>query len=245
MPEAAKKDMSALYMPAAIIVAGALIGAGLLIGLRGGATAPTQGGAQQGIAVNVKDVNTSGEPYIGKANASVTLAFWSDFQCPFCKAFEVGGVEGIPTQAAMPSIMAQYVDTGKVKIIFKDFSFLGQDSTTAAEYGRAIWKLYPDSYFAWRMAMYKAQDAEGDQGFGDAASIDTLIKSKFASIDITTIKADIAKNKATYDAAIEADRAEGQKFGVQGTPGFVTGTVTIDGAQAFSAFQAAIDPQLK
>lgn len=121
-----------------------------------------------------KDIVRPGDPFIGKADAPVTIAFWSDFQCPYCKAFETGGVPGISNPAALPDIIKDYVDTGKVKVVFMDFVFLGQDSISAALYGRAVWKLFPDKYFDWRTQMYVAQDAEGDQGFGDPDSIDQL-----------------------------------------------------------------------
>jgi protein-disulfide isomerase len=243
------KDYSAFYMPAAIIIAGVLVGAGLLFGLKGNA-APASGGAQPTQAVDIKDVKTDDEPYVGQPNAPVTLAFWSDFQCPYCKAFETGGVPQLNEgpngiAAAMPDIIKNYVDTGKVKIIFKDFAFLGNDSIDAGEYGRAVWHLYPQQYFAWRTAMYQAQDDEGDQGFGDAASIDALIKSKFPQIDVAAIQADVAANKSTYDAAMQADQQEAASFGISGTPGFITGKTLIPGFSPFSAFKAAIDPQLK
>ncbi|HVM73559.1 MAG TPA: thioredoxin domain-containing protein [Candidatus Paceibacterota bacterium] len=241
------RDMSKIYTPGAIIVAGVLIAGGLFLGLshNGGAVAQGQPTAAVAPAVNIKDVKTDGEPYIGSTNAPVVMAFWSDYQCPFCKAFEVGGVPQITTPAAFPDILKNYVDTGKLKVVFKDFPFLGNDSTTAAEYGRSIWVLYPDQYFTWRTAMYKAQDQEGDQGFGNAATIDALIKSQFPQISDSAVKADIAKNKSAYDAAMQADEAEGTKFGIQGTPGFIVGTSLIDGAQPLSAFTAAIDPLLK
>ncbi len=249
MPEggtATKKDYSNLYTPVAIVLAGVLIGAGLMFGLRGnGSAAPAGSGAAPTVAVNVKDVKTAGEPTLGQANAPVTLAFWSDYQCPFCKAFETGGVAQIPGTPALPQIVSKYVNTGKVKIVFKDFAFLGNDSITAAEYARAVWHLYPDQYFAWRTAMYKAQDQEGDQGFGNATTIDALIKAQFPKMDDAAIRSDTTKNKNAYDAAIQADQSEGQSFGITGTPGFITGTTEIDGAQPFSAFQAAIDLQLK
>ena len=112
--------------------------------------------------VNVKDVLMAGEPFIGDPDAPIVIAFWSDFQCPFCKSFETGGVPQIPTPAAMPEIVKNYVSTGKAKIVFKDFAFLGPDSDTAALYGRAVWELYPAQYIAWRIAMYQAQDGEND-----------------------------------------------------------------------------------
>lgn len=239
--------MSKLYVPGAIVIGALIIGVFLMIGLSHGGGAAGTGGSPTvpAAAVNIKDVKTAGEPYVGQPNAPVVLAFWSDYQCPFCKAWEVGGVSGIPGPAVLPALMKQYVDTGKVKIVFKDFPFLGNDSNTAAEYGRAVWHLYPDQFFAWRTAMYAAQDQEGDQGFGNAATIDQLINTKFPQMNDGKIKADITANKSAYDAAMQADMQEGESFGIQGTPGFITGTTLIDGDQPLSAFSAAIDPQLK
>ena len=248
MPEntsgTAAKNYSAMYMPVAVIVAGVLIAGGLYFGLAAKGATPSAGTTGQPKAVNVKDVKTDGEPFIGSANAKLTMAYWSDYQCPFCKAVEVGGIPQIPIGPSIPTLIKDYVDTGKLKIVFKDFAFLGEDSTTAAEYEHAIWKLYPDKFYMWREAMYKAQDDEGDQGFGDAASIDALLK-KLGGFDVAKIKADITANKAAYDADIQASTQEGQKFGIQGTPGFIIGKQSIDGAQEIAAFKAAIDAQLK
>lgn len=241
-PEAVKKDMSGFYTPLAIIVAGALIAGGLYLGLSNGGLT-TGGGAQQ-ITVDIKDVNIEGDPYIGSANAPVVMAFWADFQCPYCKAVEVGHGQ-IPIEPALPELVARYVDTGKLRIVFKDYAFLGEDSITAGEYGRAIWALYPDQYFAWRTAMYEAQDDEGDTGFGDAASIDELIKTKFTKIDLAKVKADIEVNKDKYDAAMSADQQEGASFGIQGTPAFIVGKTLIPGASPLSTFTDAIEPLLK
>jgi len=239
----AAKDYSALYLPGAIIIAGLCIAVGLFFGLsRTGASQAATAGTPQ--KVDVKDVKLDGEPYIGQKDAPLTMAFWSDYQCPFCKAVEVGGVPQIPVEPSIPAIVKNYVDTGKLRIVFKDYAFLGNDSVTAAEYGRAIWDLYPEKYFEWRTKMYQAQDEEGDQGFGDAASIDALIK-KIPGFDDAKIKAQITAKKAQYDAAIAADQQEGASFGIQGTPGFIVGTKSIDGAQAPAVFTAAIESQLK
>lgn len=238
-----KKDVSALYTPAAIIVAGVLIGAGVYFGLSGtGGTPSPAGGTQPDVSVDIKHVKTDGEPYIGKENAPVTLAYWFDYQCPFCKAVEVGHPQ-IPTQPALPEVIKQYVDTGKVKIVFKDFAFLGDDSYTAADYAHAVWKLYPGKFFEWHDAMFRAQDEEHG-GFGDEASIYALTKT-ISGIDADKVKADVAAHAAEYKAEAEADQTEAVSFGITGTPGFITGKVRIDGAQSFSAFKAAIDPQLK
>ena len=144
----------------------------------------------------------------------------------------------------MPTLIKDYVNTGKMKIVLKDYPFLGQDSQTAAEYSHAVWDLYPDKFFAWQTAMFDVQDAEGDEGFGDAATIDTLL-SLISGIDGGKVKAQVAAKKAQYDALIAAELKAGQDAGVQGTPGFRVGKQSIDGAQPLANFRQVIDPQLK
>jgi protein-disulfide isomerase len=228
-----------ISLPASVIIAGLFIAGAVLWNGSHPTAAPTGGTAPTGTgtapSVNIKNVKTAGDPFIGQTNAPVTVAFWSDFQCPYCKSFELN---------TLPDIVKNYVDTGKVKLVFMDFTFLGKDSTTAALYSRSVWKLYPSSYFAWRTAMYNAQDQEGDQGFGNAASIDKL-DATVAGIDAAKVTADVKANTSTYQAAVDADRAEATKAGINATPGFVIGTQTILGAYPYTNFQTAIDALLK
>ena len=242
----------AFNTPVAVLLAGLIIaGAVLWTGGFGhsntsttGTTGTTATQPQTGaVAVDSSKVNTTDEPFIGNPNAPVTMAFWTDYQCPFCKAVEVGGVSQIPTPAAFPDIIKNYVDTGKVKIVFKDYPFLGNDSITGALYGRAVWKLYPKLYFTWRTAMFKAQDEEGDKGFGNAATIDKL-DATIPGLDAAKIAADVKANGATYQKAIEADKAEGLSYGIQGTPGTIVGTQLVNGAQPYANFKSAIDAAL-
>ncbi len=224
--------MNSKLLPVAVIVAGLLIaGAVLWNGSRPAAV----GGAGVAPAVDVKDVKTDGDPFIGQADAPLTIVFWSDFQCPFCKKFET---------EALPQIIEKYVSTGKAKIIFMDFPFLGADSITGALYSRAVWKLYPSAYLAWHEAMTASQDEEGDAGFGDAASIDAL-NATISGLDAVKIAADVKANEAAYTAAVNADRAEAQKVGVNATPSIIVGKELIQGAYPYAKFEASIEAALK
>ena len=223
------------FLPVAVILAGLLI-AGAVI-WNGSKPAGPAGPAGTGTApkVNIKDVKTAGNPFIGQANAPVTIAAWGDFKCSFCRNFE--------TQT-LPLLIKDYVDTGKVKVVFMDFAFLGEKSVTLALYGRSVWKLYPEQYSAWRTAVFGAQDGEGNQGFGDASSVDKL-NVTIAGIDAVKITADVKANRSTYEAQINADKAEAQKVGIGATPSFVIGTEVIQGAYPYPTFQTAIDALLK
>ncbi len=233
------------FLPAAVIVAGLFIaGAVMWNGSQPSGTQPVgQGDAPK---ADIKDVKTDGVPFIGQANAPVTIAFWSDFQCPYCKAFEVGHQQ-IPTPAALPEIIKDYVDSGKVKVVFKDVVFLsprmGMDSLTAVLYSQSVWKLYPDQYFAWRTAMFEKQDEEG-AGFGDAASIDKM-NATIAGIDAAKVSADVKANTDAYTQVASATTAEAQKLGVNSTPSSIIGTQLIVGALPYASFKTAIDSLLK
>lgn len=234
---------SKFFLPAAVIVAGLLIAGAVF--WNGSRPAPTPGGDT--VATDIKNVKTEGEPFIGNPNAPVVIAFWSDFQCPYCKAFEVGGVPQIPTPPAFPEILKNYVNTGKVKIVFKDVVFLsprmGMDSLTAVLYGQSVWKLYPNQYLAWREAMLVSQDEEGG-GFGNAASIDKL-NTTIAGIDATKVAEDVKANTDAYSQKAGETTAEAQKLGIQATPSFIINDQLVEGAQPFAQFQSVIDSLLK
>lgn len=238
-PTAATRDYTPFYIPGAIVIAGVIIGISVIFAFGGTRSGST--GTQPTVKVNVEDVEVAGSPFIGDEDAPVTLVAWADYQCPFCKAVEVGHPQ-IPTKPSMPILIKEYVDKGKLKIVFKDFAFLSEDSTTAALYGRAVWDLYPAKYYEWREAMYEAQDEEHG-GFGNEATILQLSKT-IAGIDANALKTRVADKKAEYTTLIEADRAEGASFGITGTPGFITGETLIPGAVGPEQFTAAIDAQL-
>ncbi|MFA6408284.1 MAG: thioredoxin domain-containing protein [Candidatus Paceibacterota bacterium] len=234
------------FLPVAVILAGIFIAGAVIWSGSHPAKAPgtADDGAIGAPVVDSKSVKTEGNPFIGKADAPVTIAFWSDFQCPYCRAVEVGGIPQITIPAALPDIIKNYVDTGKVKVVFMDFTFLGNDSIAAALYSHSVWKLYPNKYFEWREAVFSSQDEEGDQGFGDPESIDKL-DATISGLDAAKIAADVKANTAIYQAMIDSDMAEAGKMGVTATPSFVIGKQMLAGAYPYAKFQEVIDAALK
>jgi protein-disulfide isomerase len=218
------------YLTPIAVVVGALIIAGAFA-FGSGAKKADDGSQPAAQAVNIKDVKTADSPFIGDANAPVTMAIWFDYQCPFCKQLELN---------VTSQVYEQYVKTGKVKIVLKDFQFLGQDSDTDAEFARAMWEAYPDKYYEWYKAMFVAQDDEGDKGFGDLASVQALT-AKIPGVDV----AKVTKLMTEYDTKIAADRAEGQAMGINGTPAIIIGTKLLSGAQPLPAITALLDAELK
>ena len=227
------------FLPIAVVLAGLFIaGAVIWNGSHPntGTAATTPPATAPTMPVNINNVVITGDPFIGQASAPVTIAFWSDFQCPFCKQFET---------TTLPEIITNYVDTGKIKIVFLDFPFLGPNSMVDAEYARAIWALYPNQYFAWRTALFNQQPQENSLNATDNLAWITKLTASISGIDETKVAAAVTTNQATYDAAINADRTDGQNFGVNATPSFIIGTQLIAGAYPYATFQAAIAPLVK
>lgn len=226
--------MEKYLTPIAVLLGCCILAAAYIFG--SGATAPKNPqGQQAAVKADIKNIDVAGRPFIGNANAPVTMAFWFDYQCPFCKQFE---------ETITPQLYETYVKTGKLKIVFKDFQFLGQDSQVAAEFAAAMWEAYPDHFYDWYKAMFAAQDDEGDKGFGDLDSI-KAITAKIPGVDVAKVTKLMTDKKSTYDALIAADRAEAQKIGINGTPSLLVGTSVLSGAQPITAISPLIEAQLK
>ena len=67
---------------------------------------------------------SNGSPVLGDSNAPITLVEFGDYQCHYCHVF-FDSIEG--------DIIKNYVETGKVKIIFKDYNIIGEDSVKASQ----------------------------------------------------------------------------------------------------------------
>ena len=200
------------------------------------AAAPATTGQQPTpISVDVSKVKTDGEPFIGNANAPVTMAYWYDYQCPFCQRNE---------ENTMPQIVKNYVDSGKLKIVFKDYEFLGPDSQTLGQFSRAVWATAPDKFYRWHKAIYDNQGTE-NTGWATQAKILSITTSVLGASDASKVAVLVKSNGAEYQTEMDSDKAEGSAMGISGTPGAIIGKQLISGAQPYSAFQAAIEVALK
>ena len=183
-------------------------------------------------AVDINKVNISGRPFIGKANAKITMAYWYDYQCPFCKKFEL---------ETMPSLIADYIASGDIKIVFKNFQFLGDDSQIAGLVGQAVWEIAPDKFYQWHSAVYEKQDSE-NSGWGAKEDIVALAAS--FGIDPLKLNDLLASKVVKYQKILDDDFAEGKSFGIGGTPTAIIEKRLIIGAQPYFEIRQVIDQVL-
>src|SRR3989338_5169830 len=97
--------------------------------------------------------NADDDPVLGNKNAPVTIIEFSDYQCPFCRKFWT---------ETLPSIKSQYIDTGKVKFVYRDFPLtsLHPMATPAAEAAECARDLYggDSAYFKMHDKIFEEQN---------------------------------------------------------------------------------------
>lgn len=231
----------------AIIVAGAIIGGAVIFSNSQPSTETPQEQQQakedkqkpqpseKDSAPNAK-LAVKGEPYLGDPSAPVEIVYYGDFQCPFCKRIE---------ENAFSRVIEKYVKKGKAVLYFKNFAFLGPDSTTAAIAGECLVNQSDenfDSYWKWHNAMLEKQDGE-NSGFGNAEDIKSLVEElNLSGIDVAQFENCLGSEKTKSE--VTSDTSEGRNDGVSGTPAtFVNGQM-LGGAKPFSAFESAIEAEL-
>lgn len=237
MEPTTQKYLQTLAVPIAIIIAGSIIAGTVFFGIKGNgntAVASAQQPPTPQQIIDVSKVNTHGEPSMGSQNAPVTIAYWYDYQCPFCKQNE---------ETAMPQLVKEYVDTGKVKIVFKDFQFLGDDSQTLGQFSRAVWTVAPTMFYQWHEAVYDNQGTE-NTGWATQEKILSITKDVLGAGKTDQVAQLVKANGASYQKEMDADKTEGSEFGVSGTPSFIIGKQRIDGAVPYAQIKASIEAAL-
>lgn len=231
------KWVSLSIVAAAILVSGAIIytkpNSGSNTNTNNNTNPDQQQQQQNQQSADISKVKVAGEPFYGNQNAPVTIAVWTDYQCPFCQKLE---------QESITKIISDYVNSGKVKIVFKDWAFLGQDSQSAGIFGRAVWEASPDKFYKWHKAMFDNQGQE-NSGWATKAKMDSLATS--VGIDASKVDQLVAQKTTEYQKMIDDDKAEGTSFGINGTPGTIVDHQLIVGSQPYPTFKSAIDALLK
>lgn len=186
-------------------------------------------------------VSVDDDAVMGDKNAPVTLIEFVDYECPFCKSF---------FQQTLPSIKKDYIDTGKLKLVVRDF---------------------PLSFHANAKKESEAAECAREQGGGDAIYLKyhdqifnrtTSNGTGLALTQLPTIAKDLGLNVSKFQQCLDSgkfgsevdkDTTNGSSAGVSGTPSFFVGKSTSDGvidgtiivgAQPYSSFQTLIDQML-
>jgi protein-disulfide isomerase len=172
--------------------------------------------------------------YLGNPAAPVRVVEFADLQCPFCREY---------TLQVLPRLVQDYVRSGKVRMEFRNLSFLGKDSVTAARAAAAAAR--QDKLWNFVDVFYYNQGEE-NSGYVTPAFLDRIYRA--AGVDPVKANAYAASQAAQKPLATANTLAE--QLGVDSTPTILVGKrggaltpVQADPADV-GAFKSAIDGAL-
>lgn len=204
--------------------------------LKTGGRAPAPANAQPAAQLPLPEapLTIAGAASLGSANAPLTLIEFSDFQCPYCARH---------VRETFDQVKKAYVDTGKVRYVFRHFP---------------IEQLHPQAWAAARTA--ECAERQGKfwdmhkQLFANQKQLSDADLQRYArasGLDLNALQQCVADPQVT--AKITQDLDEGARAGVSGTPMFFIGKVEngkvralkrLNGAVAYAAFAQTFDSLL-
>lgn len=173
---------------------------------------------------------TPGDPMaLGAVDAPVVMIEYSDYRCPFC---------GVYARKTQPDIVTKYVDTGQLRIEWRDLPVFGESSVNAAVAARAAGK--QGLFWQFNEAVYAAAPEKGKAELSDPELL--AFAKKVGVPDMAKFAADFKGPELR--ALVNADLAEGTALGLNSTPTFVINNQSIPGAQPLDVFVQVIDEAL-
>jgi protein-disulfide isomerase len=163
----------------------------------------------------------------GSANAPVTIDLYADFQCPYCGQFE----------PVVEQLGPDYIDTGKVKVVFHNFAFIGDESVAAAQ--AAMCAGDQNKFWMFANDLYKHQGAENSGTFSSGN-----LKKLAAAAGMDTAQFNSCLDTGKYASAVQQQTAEGRQRQVQSTPTFFVNGQIHEGAVPYDQLVGLVNAAL-
>lgn len=165
---------------------------------------------------------------IGPANAPVTLDVWSDYQCPFCQRFATTWES---------ALSAKYAAQGQLRIVYRDYAFIGSESVSAAVAARAADQ--QGKYWQYHDYLFANQNGENKGWFSDSR-----LQSIAQAIGLDIASFNAARNDASFRTAVLNESAQGRALGITGTPTLaINGQLRTD-LTTYDKLEAAVEEAL-
>ena len=176
----------------------------------------------------------NGSPMLGNPNAPITLVEFGDYQCHYCHVF-FETIEG--------KIMKNYIETGKVKMIFKDYNIIGKDSVKASQGAHCandqglFWEYHDILYSNW---------TGENNGWASGANLANYAQDIGLEMNQWTD----CMSQQKHSKTILDSNEDAKKLQLTGTPAFFVissdGQISkLFGAQPFEVFERVFDEKLE
>jgi protein-disulfide isomerase len=159
----------------------------------------------ESLKITSKALIQNGSPILGNPDAPITILEWGDYQCTYCYKFH---------QNSLNVIFEDYIQTGKVKLVFKDFplngddSVLGAQATHCANDQNKFWEFHNELYDNWK----------GERtGWITRESLSEFAKN----IELDVEQFDNCIEDLTYLDKVSTNHEFGKEIGIDATPSFL------------------------
>ncbi|KXU31250.1 disulfide bond formation protein DsbA [Sphingobium sp. 22B] len=156
-------------------------------------------------------------PTVAPQGHDVTIVFFTDYQCPFCRKMH-------------PVLEALLREDPKVKLVYRDWPIFGAASVEAAR--AAIASQYQGKHAEFNRALMQSQGKLSSESIRAAADR--------AGIDRTRLAADLKKHGTEIDQALGRTSQYAAMMGLSGTPGLLIGPYLVPGAVELSGLRQAV-----
>lgn len=156
-------------------------------------------------------------PMIAPAGYDVTIVEYLDYQCAACRA----------SYAPLSQLLAK---DKKVRVIFRDWPIFGAMSERAALW--AVASKYQNKYVAFHGALFEAARPL------DGAKIEAAAKT--AGVDVAQLRKDIIAHSEDIEDLLARNDEQAQLLGLDGTPGFIVGSVQSFGGMTLAQFEESV-----
>ena len=258
-----KLPVSALLVPASILLGSFLIGSFILLsrtaaadkylekyfGVKPAVTANngTPNNAQPSAdpqAPKIKDVSLDDDSVLGKKEAPVTIVEFSDFDCPWCKTFY---------DEIYPELKKEYIETGKVKLIYRDLPIkqlhpMAFEKSLAANCAKE--QGGDEMYYKFHDQLFGRSPQPGQGQALDRAAVDKIA----GDLGLNTGQFKTCMDTEKYKDEVQKDINNAVELEAYGTPTFFIGKSTdtgtfkgqmVEGAIPFAQMKIIIDTYLQ
>jgi len=176
----------------------------------------------------------NGSPILGNLDAPITLIEFGDYQCHFCNVF---------FHSTEDKILKNYVETGKVKMIFKDYNIIGPDSINASHGAHCAND--QESFWEYHDILYSNWTGENN-GWASSENLGKFAQEIGLDIDVWSE----CMVNGLHSQTILASNKDAKNLELSGTPAFfVIGpdgkTTKLFGAQPFETFENIFENELE
>lgn len=183
-------------------------------------------------------ISMDDDPVIGDPDAPITIIEFSDFQCPFCARFNA---------QTLPLIFDEYIQQGKVKLVFRDFPLQNIHPNALPAAIAAECANEQGGFVGMHDILFERQSQWNNVDTAEALSLFNQY-AKDLQLDQTAFSS--CFGNGNHITEINGDLRDGRNYGITGTPGFFIGNdhlgyVELKGAQPFESFKRIIDAQLE